>query len=329
MKKSLLLAGLSLVALGGLAYRLLPIAHPDEPAVKPAPLVIRAITEPAPLPVVVTGKSTEPVITALSAHQALYRKDLGYDARLRAINALGDHLGLAEQQVLLDYLKQTSPDDGLSLSDRHGLKNDLLNVLRSQTPRVENLISTLTELSRNSEETPVMRDYAIQHLSAYRDQITTQNPTQLKLIDDALWYAAAQTQTASAGTALLALTRIVEASSENASTKPATTSEQAYRTRAGALALAIAADKSAPVASRITALSVCSRLGEPKAAEVALAQLSDPRQVGLNLAIFAVLQNSQNSGWQPDAAARQRLQPYAERGNNLVRASAQKLLTGL
>jgi len=275
--------------------------------------------ETAPvLPVLVQGETAPQALAAApSARQALFPSELSYDARLRAINALGSNLSPAEQTLLLGYLRESSPQDGLNPQQRNALKNDILNVLRTQTPAVRQLTGALIGIYENKNEDPVMRDYALQHLSEYRTMQT--DPAKVAQIDASFWKAAAERSQPYAGTALLALTRLAEVESN-----PQTSFQ-----RIGKMALALAADETAPLGSRITALSVAGRTGSRGAETIAFRALQKPDAAALHLAALAVLRQARLAGWTPLPDQKAALQRLAQNKRGRVQKSARTLLETL
>ncbi|NJK91130.1 MAG: hypothetical protein HC904_04420 [Blastochloris sp.] len=315
--KTFLGLGLAL-GLGALALGSLWLFSGFDPApssrreVSQAGLKIKPVAAAPVLPILVQGEAGPRALApAPSARQALFPSNLSYDARLRAIHALGTQISPAERTLLLDYLRESFPQDGLNPEQRNGLKNDILNVLRAQEPAVQELTRTLVDLYQDSNQTLIMRDYALQHLSEYRDKAATLN--QAAEIDRALWRASRETTQTYAGTALLALARQAEQSEiRNQSALGGSEISQV-----GRAALELASDESAPLASRITALSVAGRMGEKDVLPLALTYARDSQQMALQRSALATLALLEGQGNKISPADKETLR-LALRGSELL-----------
>ena len=95
-----------------------------------------------------------------------------YEARNDALRSVARRRDLPEGDVvaLMDYLASTN--DVLRVERVAALKNDVMNLLRSQEPPPVNLADTLIALFEGGEHPPAVLDYCIQHLGAMQGEIT-------------------------------------------------------------------------------------------------------------------------------------------------------------
>ena len=238
-----------------------------------APLAVKPVQKHPVLPVAVSGQASQKIDRPESVHDALYAKEISWDARLRYVDNLGATLSPEEIRLLLDYTKQAVPDDGLKLDQRRAFKNDIIFALRNQKPAVAELTGVLVGIYRDKAQDPGMRDYAIQHLSEWRWKIMQSDPSAVREIDDTLWAAAGETNQPLSGTALLALHRLV-----NDTKMPDHDGyASAYQERLTRAASAIAADEKAPLAARITAVGISGQTPTAETTALITGILSQPQ----------------------------------------------------
>lgn len=125
-----------------------------------------------------------------------------YIVRSRALESLGDNLTPAETQSLLSYLRSTR--DPLRPERVAALKNDVLNVLRSQTSISSDLAPCLIGMFAAKKLDSPMLDYCIQHLGALQEQLN--DPAQLEQIRQCIQRASLLDKASYSGTALIAMT---------------------------------------------------------------------------------------------------------------------------
>lgn len=125
-----------------------------------------------------------------------------YLVRSRALVALGNNLTPTETKTLLHYLSSTT--DPLRPERVAALKNDILNVLRSQKVLSPDLAPCLIGIFNNKKHDSAILDYCIQHLGALQEQLD--DPAQLNKILRSIRSAALLDQSSYSGTALIALT---------------------------------------------------------------------------------------------------------------------------
>lgn len=195
---------------------------------------------------------------------------LDFHGRLAAIHALGRDLSPAEVQCLGDFLQgQFDPPDPRGTTV---LKNDLMDKLLEQRQPPPALVPLLIGLFRDPRQDIVLRDYAVQHLVSWAQEVGPQ-----PAIEPVLWEALAETQSSLAGTALLGLHRL------------AAQDQTMDRARLAAAALRLAGDPKVGELARITALRVCGEVNVGEALPLALALAEKAPSVPLRIAALASL----------------------------------------
>lgn len=246
-------------------------------ASQPVPTPSRVVMVPAHarvLAVVVTGQPSKPLERPSDIKTALFNPSVSFALRLQFVRSLGDDLPPAMIKSLLDYLHLPAGQDGLGPISRNALKNDVIVALRKQRVAPAGLTQELISIYRDKNEDPVMRDYAIQHLSEWR----TNHPVDIGQIDPIIWEAAGESDQTSGATALLALARIAD---DQKAAGHAQYAAGARFEKIQALAQAMATNRMAPLLNRLTALGVSSQLGGHNAVTLALDRLNDTEPVVL------------------------------------------------
>ena len=140
-----------------------------------------------------------------------------YEARNDALRSIARRRDLPEKDVaaLVAYLR--SKDNAMRVERVAALKNDIMNLLRSQKPPVEGLAETLivmfegrgisthnssTPNSPTHPHPPAVLDYCIQHLGAMLDELDEKGRLRVRAV---LAKAAKRTKQPYAGTALYSL----------------------------------------------------------------------------------------------------------------------------
>ena len=140
-----------------------------------------------------------------------------YEARNDALRSIARRRDLPEKDVdaLVAYLR--SKDNAMRVERVAALKNDVMNLLRSQEPPVEGLAETLivmfegrgfsthnssTPNSPTHPHPPAVLDYCIQHLGAMLDELDEKGRLRVRAV---LVKAAKRTKQPYAGTALYSL----------------------------------------------------------------------------------------------------------------------------
>ncbi len=211
------------------------------------------------------------------------RDSATYAERNVAIHSLKQQsLAPALRRQLLDYLREptgrTYPKDEDLVEA--SIKNDVIEWLRTERPRTEELTDVLVEIYNNPAQPIVMRDYALQHLAAWGEthQTETGNGSEeiIRTVKAALWEAVEQTEYSYAGTALLGLTRLIESG---------TPDESRLAAEVGRIA---AADEHASL-SRATALQLLGDFDRMTALQIAESVLRDPAASEIQLAAIALI----------------------------------------
>ena len=201
-----------------------------------------------------TAVSTGSGPSVSSAVQVIVDEQAAYTKREDALRALTGKLAEADRQALYAFLRQRYPgDDGqLGLV----LKNELLDRLCQVEPPPLGLRDLLTQIYRDPTQNIVLRDYAVQHLSAFFRQMADASGVEARTRNDelnqaqhVLWAAVNDTGSSISGTAMLGLCQL---------------SQEGWpgldRDKIGNTALKLAGDSNAGELTRITAFQVCARL---------------------------------------------------------------------
>ena len=281
----LVLALLSVLLVGAVALHRSSSPGPAvaaAPAVRPGPVKIVSVpvARPAKAQVVVSGTATVPPARRLSVTDALNDSAAPFAGRMDSLHALGRRVSDETVAALLDCLRDYSGGDGLTPSQRHAFKNDVMNLLRKQEIPVPGLAECFADIYRHDPD-PAMQDYALQHLESWRRVAVAKHlPADIQLIDATLWDAASLDDQV-AGTAVLTLAARLEAGAD-----------QAFRDRLAPLVLALAGNAAASSDSRLTALSICGDLGLQSAMPLARQLAENGANAALKAAALAVLGHS-------------------------------------
>ena len=192
-----------------------PAPPPEVPvAASPAEVRVKAVDrkpEPSDHDVVEASAAVAIVCGADSATADRY------EARNDALRSIARRRDLPEKDVaaLVAYLR--SKDDAMRVERIAALKNDVMNLLRSQEPPLEGLAETLivmfegrgisthnssTPNSPTHPHPPAVLDYCIQHLGAMLDELDEKGRLRVRAV---LVKAAKRTKQPYAGTALYSL----------------------------------------------------------------------------------------------------------------------------
>lgn len=188
---------------------------------------------------------TEPVRQALQSAPFRDRK--------RAILALGKDLGAADCGALMAAL--LAPMTEADPSVEAAVRNTLLDQLRGQPVLAERWHETLVELATDPRFHVVLRDYALQHMVDWYQEVRPDPAYDgaRRAMLDVLWRSMDETSAAISGTALLSLSQL-------AADDPNVGAE-----RLGQAALELLSRDAMPEGSRISALQVCAQLRIPAA----------------------------------------------------------------
>jgi hypothetical protein len=213
-----------------------------------------------------------------STVQMIVDTQAGYEQRLKAISSLSPHLTDADWSVLQKFLLKPDSLDQIQLGQV--IKNDLMDALCALTPPPAGLGDVLISMYRDQEQNPVIRDYAVQHLAAYYEDLTLQSgsPQEEQNIQDVLWEATNETGDSIGGTALLALKRL----------------SQEYITgfdqgKIASTALQMADANDAGELTHITAFQICAQLGVADALPVVLQAAQNGETISVKMSAIGAL----------------------------------------
>ncbi len=182
-----------------------------------------------------------------------------YEARNDALRSIARRRDLPEDDVaaLMAYMRRA--DDAMRVERVAALKNDVMNLLRSQEPPPKGLAETLMGIFEGGKHPPAVLDYCIQHLGAMLDELDEKGRLRVRAV---LAKAAKRTKQPYAGTALYSL-------AEDARATPAQDKELK------GLALALC-KPGANHAARIAAIQLAGERGYADALPVLRETLSAP-----------------------------------------------------
>jgi hypothetical protein len=216
-------------------------------------------------------------VSGWSAVQKIGDMRASYEERLKAIRSLPDHLTDTDWEVLKPFLLKPDGVDRAQLGQV--IKNELLDKLCAMNPPLDGLGDVLTQMYRDQQQNEVIRDYAVQHLTAYYEQMATQ-PDSAKTgqaVQDVLWEAVNETSDSIGGTALLALKRLAQEYSGIDQEKIAAT------------ALKMANDSNAGELSHITAFQVCAQMGTADALPVVLSAAQNGETISVQMSAIGAM----------------------------------------
>jgi hypothetical protein len=207
----------------------------------------------------------------------------GYSQRMDAIEMITGKLTDADREALYTFLgKRSGLDDGQL---EQVLKNRLLDVLCALNPPPPGLLDLLTQIYHDSGQNVVLRDYAVQHVAAFYQQLeisTDVDPqdksTGLAQAQKILWEALSETGSSIAGTALLGLVRLSRESPQEFDQKQ----------------MAEAAEQMAGLAAageltRVTAFQMCAQLNVQDALPVIKAAVQDGQTMAVRISAIGAL----------------------------------------
>ncbi len=185
-----------------------------------------------------------------------------YLRRTRALATLPKDLPEGEIEALLAYLAEPTENDPLKPERVDALKNDIMNLLRSQEPLPAPLISGLIAIYNDRAQRMVIKDYCVQHLGLLQQQ--TEDEAALTAIDECLRDAARTPGVPYAGTALIALMQRAPLPGET---------RDYVRQRA----LRTATSPDSHEAARITAIQIASEMGVGELKPLLRREIPSPR----------------------------------------------------
>lgn len=167
--------------------------------------------------------------------------------RVAALDALDSPLSRGESEAIFRGIENPIHLGDIGESSWHWLVDELITTLRKRGAAPGEIRERLEAIHRDTSRSIVVRDYALQHLGHLRSESVDTEP-----ITRTLTSAVAEKRGPLAGTALLAL------------------NQTRVNRRAGEAALAVAADPTTDIRSRITAIQVAGRQGNPDALPLAV-----------------------------------------------------------
>jgi hypothetical protein len=204
-----------------------------------------------------------------------------YGNRLRSIAQLTPELTEPDAQTLTQFFLQRQPDD--DKQSGQVLKNRLLNALGGSIETAtagEWMGELLAAIHHDHSQHPVLRDYALQHLSVLFERLEVRDLSHGMRIEiqHLLWTAVRETDSSIAGTAIMALARLSDGR------------EQEFnRAQINRTALRLASDSSAGELARISAFQVCGRLHVNEAMPILLEVAQMGETVALRVAAISAL----------------------------------------
>jgi hypothetical protein len=246
------------------------IAAPQAIPFHPVKLV--TVTARPPL-----GQSMKAVLPDWSVVQTIADDNASYEERLNAIRHLSSHLSDEDWKGLQQFLLKP---DGLDKGQLgQVIKNELLDTVCAMNPPPAGLGDVLTQMYRDQQQDEVIRDYAVQHLTPYYEQMAGQpdsaKPNQA--VQDVLWEAVNETSDSIGGTALLALQQLSQHYPGFDQAKITTT------------ALQMAGDNNATELAHITAFQVCAQLGTADALPVVLRAAQNGETISVKMSAIGAL----------------------------------------
>ena len=170
------------------------VTSPSEVRVKP---VVRKDAARTPA---VAASASRAVAVVCGADEATAGR---YEARNDALRSIARRRDLPKEDVaaLIDYLATTN--DPLRVERVAALKNDVMNLLRSQEPPPANLAEALIAMFDGGGHPPAVLDYCIQHLGAMQNGIA--DDALRRRVREVFVRTARQRKLPCAGTALYSL----------------------------------------------------------------------------------------------------------------------------
>jgi hypothetical protein len=244
-------------------------------------------SQPVPVPnvakmTIVKDKSAPSAFDLPAANwstvQAIVDSRVALRERINAINSLSPHFTEEDWSRLKQFLLKPDASDQNQLGQV--LKNNLMDALCALNPPPPGLGDALISIYRDSGQNAVLRDYAVQHMAAYYEQLTLQNDSskEQQKIQSVLWEAANETGDSIGGTALLALQRL----------------SQEYSTdfdkgKIASVALLMAKEAGVSELTHITAYQVCAQFGVADALSVVLQAAQSGETTSVKISAVAAL----------------------------------------
>jgi hypothetical protein len=202
--------------------------------------------------------------------------------RLEAVKQLGAKLTSEEIKALYDYLLMPNSATAAGHRSEELLRNNLMNRLAEQETLPADFAKVLIRIYNDRRQDAVIRDYAVQHLSAAYARLNDQEQTNAM---EAFWQATKERDSSIAGTALLALTQITSESAPAA----ASPTHLASVNKLAQTVVAVAENDNSGELARITAVSLCGRLHLVEALPITNSLVDSAESIPLRIAAIAAL----------------------------------------
>ncbi|MEN8695200.1 MAG: hypothetical protein ABF334_10360 [Akkermansiaceae bacterium] len=131
------------------------------------------------------------------------REDRSYRDLATLLRSLPEELSVSDTKALTDWLLNGAEQQITDVGQHAHLVNEVLNLLRAQTPLPENLPDVVLTLAESASQPDLVRDYAFQQMRPLWSEI--ENQDQKIKLQDALWEAVDSKHATRSGTAFLAL----------------------------------------------------------------------------------------------------------------------------
>jgi HEAT repeat protein len=175
--------------------------------------------------------------------------------------------------TLFQLLREVHPVDGDQ--NAHVRKNGLMNALNRQGTLPPEALDLYRGIYRDPAQDDVIRDYAIQHVYEAYDKLA--DAGQRSAAAQLLHEAAQATNSSTAGTAILALARLVERDA------------RVSRQEVAVVAFGLARDPNSNPSARISALQVVGRLDAAAAVPLLVQTVKNEPSVTLQLSAIGAL----------------------------------------
>jgi hypothetical protein len=192
----------------------------------------------------------------------------------------GKFLSAEECLALYEFLKK--PCLKVAPHRLAGIKNAVLHILRGQTNLPKPWDEMLADLFLDRKQIVTMRDYALQHLFTWYEELRTSNTSTLVekpflRMEAIFWQGTGEIDSEIGGTALLGLHYLSQQI------------ENIDRERIQKSALDLTANQQASILSRATALQICGQLGLIEALPVAIQLTRGTSPIPLQCSAIAAL----------------------------------------
>jgi hypothetical protein len=220
--------------------------------------------------------------------------DMDVAVRWRALRELTAPLSVVDFESLVVFLQDVPVPEDFTSTQNRMFKNDLMNVLRLQADRQDQVANVLMGVARDEAQDPVVREYALQHLAL----LCGAAPETRGAVHEFLRELADAPGRNLAGTSLISLYRLAEYSGF----------KEKDELVADAFSLASSTDTDIP--TRLTALQVCMLLGDARALALARNIVNESESVPLKMSAIATLGEM---GTMSDALALEQMIDHTER----------------